>query len=290
MKDEFNIVIPPGSSARALYLWQQSDELVAAIGEVAGAGPVTVAIADRCGRPDDHAPAFRLARESIELMLKLGRGGVSDVEWQVVECDGVVREGAFAHRVSLQLDVSDARDVRQVGYFRVATGDAGRAIEDLGSAQAVLLRQALERRHRVEPAVAIREPDVLAPFARRIAKRVADRADQPGEGRLESLLLLWQERRDGGTPLTAEELCRDCPELAAPLIADLHDAPHLVEAGRVGVEAGGLAHLAFAQQSADLGQFAPASDEGGQVRGDPTAGPCWCAPPYPKCNRACTPR
>ena len=50
-------------------------ELQTAIGEIADAGPVTVAIADRCGRPDDHSPAFRLARESIELMLKLGRGG-----------------------------------------------------------------------------------------------------------------------------------------------------------------------------------------------------------------------
>ena len=50
-------------------------DLQSTIGEVAGAGPVTAAIADRCGRPDDYAPAFRLARESIELMLKLGRGG-----------------------------------------------------------------------------------------------------------------------------------------------------------------------------------------------------------------------
>ena len=32
---------------------------------------------DRCARPDDYAPAFRLARESVELMVKLGRGGAS---------------------------------------------------------------------------------------------------------------------------------------------------------------------------------------------------------------------
>jgi DNA-binding PucR family transcriptional regulator len=43
--------------------------------EIAGTGPVTVAVADRCTRPDDYAPAFRLARESMELMLKLGRVG-----------------------------------------------------------------------------------------------------------------------------------------------------------------------------------------------------------------------
>jgi len=50
-------------------------DLQAAVAGVAGAGSVTVAVADRCERPDDYAPAFRLARESVELMLKLGRGG-----------------------------------------------------------------------------------------------------------------------------------------------------------------------------------------------------------------------
>jgi sugar diacid utilization regulator/GAF domain-containing protein len=50
-------------------------DLQAAVAAIAGAGPVTVAIADRCERPDDYAPAFELARDSIELMLKLGRGG-----------------------------------------------------------------------------------------------------------------------------------------------------------------------------------------------------------------------
>ena len=34
-----------------------------------------MAVADRCERPDDYAPAFEVARDSIELMLKLGRGG-----------------------------------------------------------------------------------------------------------------------------------------------------------------------------------------------------------------------
>ena len=50
-------------------------DLQAAVAGIAGTGPVTVAVADRCARPDDYAPAFRLARESLELMLKLGRGG-----------------------------------------------------------------------------------------------------------------------------------------------------------------------------------------------------------------------
>ena len=50
-------------------------DLQAAVAGSAGAGPVTVAVADRCERPDDYAPAFEVARDSIELMLKLGRGG-----------------------------------------------------------------------------------------------------------------------------------------------------------------------------------------------------------------------
>jgi sugar diacid utilization regulator len=50
-------------------------DLQAAVAGIAGAGLVTVAVADRCERPDDYAPAFQVARDSIELMLKLGRGG-----------------------------------------------------------------------------------------------------------------------------------------------------------------------------------------------------------------------
>ena len=69
------VVLAGANRAIEVDLRELALELQAAIAEVAGAGPVTVAIADRCERPDDHAPAFRLARESIELMLKLGRGG-----------------------------------------------------------------------------------------------------------------------------------------------------------------------------------------------------------------------
>jgi sugar diacid utilization regulator len=69
------VVLAGANRSSELDLHELARELQAAIGEVAGAGRVTAAIADRCHRPDDHAPAFRLARESIELMLKLGRGG-----------------------------------------------------------------------------------------------------------------------------------------------------------------------------------------------------------------------
>jgi hypothetical protein len=33
------------------------------------------------------------------------------------------------------------------------------------------------------------------------------------EERLDSLLLAWQEARDAGRDVPAEELCRDCPQL-----------------------------------------------------------------------------
>lgn len=35
--------------------------------------------------------------------------------------------------------------------------------------------------------------------------------------RLSDLVLLWEERRNLGEPISAEELCRDTPELLAPL-------------------------------------------------------------------------
>lgn len=69
------VVLVGANRAAELDLRELAGQLQTAIGEIAGAGQVTVAIADRCHRPDDHSPAFRMARESIELMLKLGRGG-----------------------------------------------------------------------------------------------------------------------------------------------------------------------------------------------------------------------
>ncbi len=70
------IVVLAGANRPAdLDLRELAQDLQAAIAGVSGAGQVTIAIADRCQRPDDHAPAFRLALESVELLLKLGRGG-----------------------------------------------------------------------------------------------------------------------------------------------------------------------------------------------------------------------
>ena len=40
-------------------------------------------------------------------------------------------------------------------------------------------------------------------------------------GKLTGLRLRWQEHRDRGEPVTAEELCADCPELADELALQL---------------------------------------------------------------------
>ena len=69
------VVLASGARPSDPDVRELARDLQAAVAGIAGAGPVTVAVADRCERPDDYAPAFEVARDSIELMLKLGRGG-----------------------------------------------------------------------------------------------------------------------------------------------------------------------------------------------------------------------
>jgi sugar diacid utilization regulator len=52
-----------------------ADDLKASLELVTGEHTVTIAISDPCTRPDDYAPAFRLACETVELMVTLGRRG-----------------------------------------------------------------------------------------------------------------------------------------------------------------------------------------------------------------------
>jgi sugar diacid utilization regulator len=61
---------PGGRDARSV-----GEELKTFLEARVDAGPVTVVVADRCGRPDDYAPAFRLAAEALDLLEKLGRRG-----------------------------------------------------------------------------------------------------------------------------------------------------------------------------------------------------------------------
>ncbi len=50
-------------------------DIKACLEAAVGVDAVTIAIADRCRRPDDYAPAFRLGRDTVALMVKLGRRG-----------------------------------------------------------------------------------------------------------------------------------------------------------------------------------------------------------------------
>jgi sugar diacid utilization regulator len=52
-----------------------AEDLRTTLEPIIGPGRVTIAIATRCTRPDEYAPAFRLARESVDLMIKLDRRG-----------------------------------------------------------------------------------------------------------------------------------------------------------------------------------------------------------------------
>jgi sugar diacid utilization regulator/GAF domain-containing protein len=52
-----------------------AEDLKSCLEDAVGPGHVTIAMSDRCTCPDDYAPAFRLANDAVELMLKLGRRG-----------------------------------------------------------------------------------------------------------------------------------------------------------------------------------------------------------------------
>ena len=69
------VVFAAGARPKDLDVRELAGDLQASLVAVAGAGPVTIAITEGCRRPDDYAPAFRQARESVDLLLKLGRAG-----------------------------------------------------------------------------------------------------------------------------------------------------------------------------------------------------------------------
>jgi len=60
----------PGRDPRSI-----AEDIKASLEDSLGPGAVTIALSDLCTRPDDYAPAARLAQDSVELMLKLGRRG-----------------------------------------------------------------------------------------------------------------------------------------------------------------------------------------------------------------------
>ena len=53
----------------------------------------------------------------------------------------------------------------------------------------------------------------------------------PADDRLEDLLLVWGELKEQGQRASAEELCRDCPELADEYSASSLDPPQVAARG-----------------------------------------------------------
>jgi sugar diacid utilization regulator len=53
-----------------------ADELRGAVDTALGTATATVVVGDRCGRPDDYAATFRIARETLDLLVMLDRRGV----------------------------------------------------------------------------------------------------------------------------------------------------------------------------------------------------------------------
>jgi len=70
-----SIVVLAGSSRHAADGRALADELRTALDAAIGGACATVVIGDRCRRPAEYAPAFRLARDVLDLLLRLGRRG-----------------------------------------------------------------------------------------------------------------------------------------------------------------------------------------------------------------------
>jgi sugar diacid utilization regulator len=61
----------PAGDTRAL-----AEDLRASLESTLGIGTITVAVGERCLRPDDYGVAYRAARDALDLMLRLGRHGL----------------------------------------------------------------------------------------------------------------------------------------------------------------------------------------------------------------------
>jgi sugar diacid utilization regulator len=70
-----SIVVLAGGPRHAAEGRALADELRSALDASIGGGCTTVVVGDRCIRPDEYAPAFRLARDVLDLLLRLGRRG-----------------------------------------------------------------------------------------------------------------------------------------------------------------------------------------------------------------------
>ena len=70
-----SIVVLAGGSRHAMDARSLAEELRSALDTAIGGGCATVVVGDRCDRPDEYAPAFHLARDALDLLVRLGRRG-----------------------------------------------------------------------------------------------------------------------------------------------------------------------------------------------------------------------
>jgi sugar diacid utilization regulator len=70
-----SIVVLAAGSRQSLDARSLADELQSALDAAIGGGCTTVVVGDRCDRPGEYAPAFRLARDVLDLLVRLGRRG-----------------------------------------------------------------------------------------------------------------------------------------------------------------------------------------------------------------------
>ena len=174
-----------GTRSTELDLRELARELQAAIVGIAGAGDVTIAIADRCQRPDDHAPAFRLAQEAVELMLKLGRSGAVFATSELGPYGLLLRASSrddlegFAQRTLRPLVDHDRRhDSDLLGTLRAFLAE-DRVQRRTAARCFVHVNTIVYRVRRIEELLAVDLDDPAAVFDITLALRVMDLLDEP---------------------------------------------------------------------------------------------------------------
>jgi len=175
---------PAGSDARSLATDLRSliDGVAA---NVPGMTTAAIGIADRCSRPDDYAPAYRHAREAVELMTRLGRRGA------IVTTDELGPYGLLL-RASSRDDL-DAFASRTLGpltaYDRLHGGDLVRTLRAYIEEDRVQRRVAARcfvhvntvvyRLRRISELLAVDLGDPRVIFDLTLALRISDLIDEP---------------------------------------------------------------------------------------------------------------
>jgi DNA-binding PucR family transcriptional regulator len=164
-----------------------TEGLAAAVRETAArvldGAAVSIAIGDRCDRPPDFAPSYRLARESLEVMRKLGRSDrvISARELgpyrMLIKATSPDDLHEFAHgtlRPLLEHDAKSGADL--VETLRVYL-DEGQVQRKTAARLFVHVNTIVYRLHRIEELLGRRLADPRTIFDLTLAMRILDLAD-----------------------------------------------------------------------------------------------------------------